>query len=86
MKRKNGFVEEKVGEFFYLYPEGENIEGKIFSMNDTCKFIWDLLENEQTESQIIVAVATFYGVESKIVTEDIKEILLQMSMAGVIEM
>jgi len=85
MKRKNGFVEEKVGEFFYLYPKGENIEGKIFSMNDTCKFVWDLLENDQSELQVITAVATYYGVESEVVSEDIKEILSQMSMAGVIE-
>lgn len=85
MKRKDDFVEEKVGEFFYLYPKGENIEGKIFSMNETCKYVWDLLENDQSESQIITAVATYYGVESRIVSEDIKDILTQMSMAGVID-
>lgn len=86
MKRKDSFVEEKVGEFFYIYPIGENIDGKIFSMNDTCKYVWDLLEKDQTESQIIEAVASYYGVESEMVSEDIKEILSQMCIAGVIEM
>ena len=86
MKRKDGFVVERVGEFFYLFPNGENIEGKIFSMNDTCKYIWDLLESDHSEQQIISAVASFYGVNNKIVSEDIQEILSQMSMAGLIEM
>ncbi len=86
MKRKANYIEEKVGDFFYLYPSGENIEGKIFSMNETCKSIWDLLEKELTESQIIEAIAEKYGVQSNIVSEDIKEILSQMFIAGVIEM
>lgn len=86
MKRKANYVEEKVGDFFYLYPSEENVEGKIFSMNDTCKYIWDLLEKELTESQIIDAVANYYGVERNIVSEDIKELLSQMFIAGVVEM
>lgn len=86
MKRKTGFVVEKVGDFFYIYPTGENVDGKIFSMNDTCKYVWDLLERDQTESRIIEAVAAYYKVESVIVSEDIKDILSQMFMAGVIEM
>lgn len=86
MKRKTGFVEEKVGDFFYLYPAGENVDGKIFSMNDTCKYVWDLLKSEQTEPQIIEAVAAYYKVERNVVSEDIKDILSQMYMAGVIEM
>lgn len=85
MKRKEGFVEEKVGEFYYLFPNGENIDGKIFSMNDTCKYIWDLLENEHSEQQIISAVAAYYGVKNEIVSEDIQDILSQMSMAKLIE-
>jgi len=86
MKRKTGFVEEKVGNYFYLYPVGENVDGTIFSMNDTCKFIWDLLEKDLIESQIIEVVAKYYGVETDVVSEDIKEILSQMSIAGVIDM
>lgn len=86
MKRKTGFVEEKVGDFFYLYPAGENVDGKIFSMNGTCKYVWDLLEIDQSEPQIIEAVAAYYKVESVVVSEDIKEILSQMLTAGVIEM
>lgn len=86
MKQKSGFIEEKVGDFFYLYPILGDGDGKIFSMNDTCKYVWDLLKADLSESQLITSVATHYGVESDIVSEDIKEIISQMYNAGVIEM
>lgn len=86
MKRKADFIEEKVGDSIYLYPAGENVDGRIFSMNDTCKYVWDLLESDRSESEVIDAVAAFYGIEREVVANDIKEVLLQMSCAGIIDM
>ena len=86
MKRKDGFNVEKVGDFFYLFPVGECVDGRIFSMNDTCKYVWDLLERDQTESQIITSVANYYSVESEIVSDDVKVILSEMCKAGVVEL
>ena len=85
MKRKAGFIEEKVGDSFYLYPDGENVDGKIFSMNDTCKLIWDILESDRSESEVVASVADFYGIECEAVADDIREILSQMSSAGIID-
>ena len=85
MKRKADFIEERVGESFYLYPVVENVDGRIFSMNDTCKFIWDLLETDLSESEVIAAVAAHFEIESNVVADDIREVLSQMSCAGIID-
>jgi len=85
MKRKADFIEERVGDSFYLYPAGENVDGRIFSMNDTCKFVWDLLETDRSESEVIAAVAAHYGIECIIAADDIREVLSQMSCAGIID-
>ena len=86
MQRKEIYLVKKVGERYYLRSNEcvEQEENIMFAMNETCKFIWDLLDVEQTESYIVEIVSKEYCVEKNIVKEDVKSILNVMLEAGVI--
>jgi len=96
MKRKDDFLIKKVGERSFLFlkekEDAPEADGTMFAMNETGRFVWDLLETEQTEYGIIVTVLREYFADSQddpalvgMVEADIRALLKQMSEAGAIE-
>ena len=65
MKRNSGFLMRQVAGRYVLAPVGDTV--KVFSgmitMNATGKFLWDLLEQEQTVDSLAQALVDNYEVE-----------------------
>jgi hypothetical protein len=56
----------------------------MFVMNSTSVEIWELLQEERTEQEIINALSLSYDIDKDIIINDVQEILTQMKNAGVI--
>ncbi len=73
MKRNSGFLIRQVAGRYVLAPVGDTV--KVFSgmvtMNATGKFLWDLLEQDQTVESLAQALADNYEVDVEKATEDV---------------
>ena len=77
MKRNTGFLMRQVAGRYVLAPVGDTV--KIFSgmitMNATGKFLWDLLEQDQTIDSLAQALADTYEVDFDKAKEDVSKYL-----------
>lgn len=73
MKRNTGFVMRQVAGRYVLAPVGDMV--KIFSgmitMNATGKFLWDLLEQDQTVDSLAQALVDNYEVDLERAKQDV---------------
>lgn len=73
MKRNPGFLMRQVAGRYVLAPVGDTV--KVFSgmvtMNGTGKFLWDLLENDQTVESLAQALVNTYEVDMEKATQDV---------------
>ena len=73
MKRNSGFLIRQVAGRYVLAPVGEmtkSFSGMI-TMNATGKFLWDLMEQDQTIDSMAQALAENYEVELDKAKEDV---------------
>ena len=64
MKIKDGFILRTVaGETVVLPAAGVTDFDMMITLNDTGKFLWSLLENEQEESDLVSALLSEYDVD-----------------------
>lgn len=77
MKRNSGFLMRQVAGRYVLAPVGDTV--KVFSgmitMNATGKFLWELLEQEQTVESLAQALVDTYEVEFEKAKEDVTRYL-----------
>lgn len=80
MKRNSGFLMRQVAGRFVLAPVGDTV--KIFSgmitMNETGKFLWDLMEQDQTVDSLAQALVDTYQVDFEKAKEDVIKFLEPM--------
>lgn len=73
MKRNPGFLMRQVAGRYVLAPVGDTV--KIFSgmitMNGTGKFLWELLEQDQTVESLAQALVDNYEVDIERATADV---------------
>lgn len=73
MKRNPGFLMRQVAGRYVLAPVGDTV--KVFSgmvtMNATGKFLWDLLEQDQTVESMAQALVNTYEVDMEKATQDV---------------
>ena len=73
MKRNSGFLVRQVAGRYVLAPVGEmtkSFSGMI-TMNATGKFLWDLMEQDQTIDSMAQALAENYEVELDMAKVDV---------------
>lgn len=65
MKRSSGFLMRQVAGRYVLAPVGDTVKtfSGMITMNTTGKFLWDLLEQEQTVDSLAQALVDNYEVE-----------------------
>lgn len=64
MKLKEGFILRTVAEKHVVIPSGNELDLSIMlTLNDTGKFLWEQLQTEKTEAQLLQAVLATYEVE-----------------------
>ena len=86
MKRHPEFVSRQVADRFVIVPVGaaaEKFSGMI-TINVTGKFLWDLLENEQTLESLAQALVKEYEIDMELALKDVKTFLEPILPTGAI--
>jgi len=66
VKLKDGFVLREVAGQTVVLPAGADLNlNMMISLNDTGKFLWSLLENEQQPEDLVTALLTEYDVDEQ---------------------
>ena len=64
MKLKDGFILRDVAGQTVVLPSGKDMDlNMMITLNDTGKFIWQLLETEKTEEELVNAILSEYDVD-----------------------
>lgn len=87
MKRNNNFNAFEVNGRHLLIPNAE--QAKVFdgivAINETGRFLWDLLQAEHTVSTMAQALADQYEVSAADVTADVQTFINTLAEAGAVE-
>ncbi len=77
MKRSTGFLMRQVAGRYVLAPVGDTVKtfSGMITMNTTGKFLWDLLEQEQTVDSLAQALVDNYEVEFEKAKADVVKYL-----------
>ena len=61
MKIKEGYILRSVGGENVVLPTGDDLDLSVMiTLNDTGKFLWEQLQEEKTEEQLLEAVLATY--------------------------
>lgn len=86
MKRNPNFLLREVAGKLVLVPVGEaarSFPGMV-TMNATGKFLWELLENEQTVESVVAAMTSRYDVSEESATADVQTYLTRLKAVGAV--
>lgn len=88
MKIKNGFILRDVGNKTFVVAVGElskTFNGMI-TLNETGKYIWQLLDNEITEEEIVAKIMEKYtDAPMELVKKDVCDFIQKLKKDGVLE-
>ena len=87
MHRNSEFVLRQVAGKFVVVPLGKAAEAfqGMITINKTGKFLWDLLETEQTEQTLASALVQTYGITEERAMEGVKKFLEPIYPTGAIQ-
>lgn len=64
MKLKNGFVLREVAGQVVVIPSGDDLDlNMMITLNDTGRFLWEMLENGAEEAELAQALLKEYDVD-----------------------
>lgn len=83
MKVKDQLVMRRIAGENFLIPVGEMINtfNGIISLNGSGGLLWELLQQERTEAELIDAVLETYEVDEPTARQDVREFLAQLEQA-----
>lgn len=88
MKIRNGFILRDVAGKTFVVATGElskEFSGMI-TLNETGKFIWNMLQNDVTINEIVDALLSEYeGVDREVVDSDVKNFIALLEKDNVLE-
>ena len=83
MKIKEGFVLRTVAGENVVIPSGDNMDLSVMmTLNDTGRFLWEQLETEKTQEQLLAAVLAEYDVSAEIAGPYIAEFVEKLGEYG----
>lgn len=87
MKIKEGFLLRNVAGNYVIVPVGDDaVEfNGIVTLNESGKFLWDLLENEITKEELLKKFMEEYNVTEETAKADIKEFMQTLLDSGIVE-
>ena len=87
MKVKEGFVLGEVGGQNVVIPVGaaSNTFNGMIKLNETGRFLWNQLQKEITEEELVQALAEKYDVDASQATQDVQSFIEILKKPGVIE-
>lgn len=88
MKIKKGFVAKEIAGQYVVVALGKasKIFNGIIKLNDTAKFIWDILEKGAEKEEIVDALlAEYEGVDRATAEADVQKFIDELKGAGILE-
>ena len=87
MKIKEGFLLRNVAGNYVIVPVGDDaVEfNGIVTLNESGKFLWDLLENEITKEELLRKFMEEYNVPEETAKADIKDFMQTLLNSGIVE-
>ena len=88
MKIKDGFVSRNVGGETFVVAVGELSKtfNGIITLNETGKFIWDLMSNDVSEEEIVTEILKVCpDAEKAVVEADVKDFVAKLQKDGILE-
>ena len=87
MKRSANFLMREVAGSWVVVPVGQAAREFLGMMrlNPTGRFLWELLEQEQTEGSLVTALLERYDVSEEVASEDVAAFLEKLRSAGALE-
>lgn len=86
MKIKEGFIVRTVGTENVVAAVGEqsrNFNG-IIRLNNTAKFLWELLQQETTEEQLTEVLVANYDISKEQAAADVNKFVGKLKEAGIL--
>lgn len=86
MRRNSEFVLRQVAGKNVVIPLGQAAEAfrGMITLNKTGKFLWDLLETEQTEESLAEALVQTYGITEERAVNGVRKFLESIYVTGAI--
>ena len=88
MKIKNGFVTKEIAGQYVVVALGQasKIFNGIIKLNDSGKFIWDMLEKGAEKQEIVDALLGEYdGVDEATASADVERFINELKGANILE-
>lgn len=73
MKLKEGFIKSKLGDECVVVPVGaQTVDFRgLITLNETGEFIWEQLNDEKTEQELVEAILIEYDVDRETAEKDV---------------
>ena len=86
MKRSEEFIKRKIGTRYVIVAVGKAAKkfSGMISVNGTGSAIWDLLESDMTEEQVVDALLLRYEIDRTTALSDTREFLASLKEVGAI--
>lgn len=87
MKRSANFLMREVAGSWVVVPVGQAARefSGMMRLNPTGRFLWELLEQEQTEGSLVAALLERYDVSEDVASKDVAAFLEKLRSAGALE-
>jgi len=86
MKRNNNFVMRDINGETLLVPRSmHNFLNGLVVLNETGRYIWELLDNERSIDDMAVSVAEQFDVNISVARADIQVFLAEVKDLGLVE-
>ena len=87
MKIKNGFIKSTVNNVQVAVPVGDTAEkfNAMITLNSTAAFLWDLLEKDRTQDELVAALLEKYDIDEQIAKRDVNAFIEKAKGAGILE-
>ena len=87
MKRSANFLMREVAGSWVVVPVGQAARefSGMMRLNSTGRFLWDLLEQEQTEGSLVAALLERYDVSEDVASKDVAAFLEQIRSTGALD-
>ena len=86
MRRNDGFILRKAADLTVIVPVGREAVRfpGMLSVNETGRFLWELLQEEQTRQTLARALTDTFQVEGRQAEQDVHDFLEKLRAAGAV--
>lgn len=87
MKVEKEFVLREIAGDYVIIPTGQTVLyfNGLITVNEIGAFLWNLLQNDVTQEQLVKAVLDEYDVDEVTAREDIQDFLETLLKGGIME-